>query len=611
MAYSIGPVIAIKGDREYNKAIADIRQNARYLAAEMKNVTSEFNINEKSIEALTKKNAVLDKSLKDQEKAVKETEAALKRLTDAGIDPTVKEYKDLEHNLNLAKAAFNETNREIGDNAKAMKELGEKQDTGQGKTKGYTGAISKLSEVFGVKIPDDILKSIDGLAGFEGAIEGADGKARSGFGNIVNAIGNIDPATLGAIGAISAISVAIAKMVIESELELDKLNAKLQVGLGLTEEEARGATGSVQNIYRQYVGGTDEKEGLAQAEQALTAVMRLMKASGDEAETYAGQVVALNRAFGEDFSEVAKTAGTMMETFGVTGQEALDLIAYGLQTSANKNGDLLDVLNEYSPAFARLGDDAQTFLSRLIAGTDAGASSADKAADVYKELFNKAADGNADFKASIEALGLSGDATVRQLLAGGDTAQRAVEEIFKRLENVKDVTRQNQIASKLLSAQWEDVGTRAPLAMAKVSGAIVDTTNESIKSAEIVTGTVSSKLETMWKEIWSFIRTPVMAAVPFGAAINAYNSLIPRYATGTAFHPGGGAIVGENGPEYIDLPRGSKVYTNAQLSALWGKGGTEIGTINIHPNFMQWNELMQLLRTAQNARITQRAGYRR
>jgi hypothetical protein len=74
-----------------------------------------------------------------------------------------------------------------------------------------------------------------------------------------------------------------------------------------------------------------------------------------------------------------------------------------------------------------------------------------------------------------------------------------------------------------------------------------------------------------------------MAAVPFGAAINAYNSLIPRYATGTSFHPGGGAIVGENGPEYIDLPRGTKVKTNAQTRAMFGGDNY---TMNVYPRDM-------------------------
>lgn len=37
---------------------------------------------------------------------------------------------------------------------------------------------------------------------------------------------------------------------------------------------------------------------------------------------------------------------------------------------------------------------------------------------------------------------------------------------------------------------------------------------------------------------------------------------LPKYALGTDYHPGGKAVVGEHGPEVVDLPRGSKVRPN-------------------------------------------------
>lgn len=48
---------------------------------------------------------------------------------------------------------------------------------------------------------------------------------------------------------------------------------------------------------------------------------------------------------------------------------------------------------------------------------------------------------------------------------------------------------------------------------------------------------------------------------------------IPPYANGTNFHPGGLAIVGERGPELLNLPRGSQVKSNRELEALGGGAG--------------------------------------
>lgn len=46
------------------------------------------------------------------------------------------------------------------------------------------------------------------------------------------------------------------------------------------------------------------------------------------------------------------------------------------------------------------------------------------------------------------------------------------------------------------------------------------------------------------------------------------NGTVPQYAGGTSFHPGGLALVGERGPELVNLPRGSKVHPNGS-----GMGG--------------------------------------
>lgn len=48
-----------------------------------------------------------------------------------------------------------------------------------------------------------------------------------------------------------------------------------------------------------------------------------------------------------------------------------------------------------------------------------------------------------------------------------------------------------------------------------------------------------------------------------------------QYAAGTQFHPGGVALVGEQGPEIVDLPRGSRVFSASQ-----SRNMARSGTIN-------------------------------
>ena len=51
-----------------------------------------------------------------------------------------------------------------------------------------------------------------------------------------------------------------------------------------------------------------------------------------------------------------------------------------------------------------------------------------------------------------------------------------------------------------------------------------------------------------------------------------------QYASGTSYHPGGVALVGEQGPEIVDLPRGSKVYSASQSRSM-ARSGTLNGSI--------------------------------
>jgi hypothetical protein len=64
-----------------------------------------------------------------------------------------------------------------------------------------------------------------------------------------------------------------------------------------------------------------------------------------------------------------------------------------------------------------------------------------------------------------------------------------------------------------------------------------------------------------------------------------------HFDTGTSFVPGGLSLVGESGPEIVNLPRGSQVFSNTQTRNMLGSGGevvfriegtTLVGVLNNH-----------------------------
>lgn len=89
-----------------------------------------------------------------------------------------------------------------------------------------------------------------------------------------------------------------------------------------------------------------------------------------------------------------------------------------------------------------------------------------------------------------------------------------------------------------------------------------------------------------------------------GTVNNAMKPKIPGYARGTRNHPGGLAIVGEGGPELVDLPRGSKVYTNQETNDMLRGGDTYILQVNMD----EVDEVYKMVRAFEDFKQTKRAG---
>lgn len=74
------------------------------------------------------------------------------------------------------------------------------------------------------------------------------------------------------------------------------------------------------------------------------------------------------------------------------------------------------------------------------------------------------------------------------------------------------------------------------------------------------------------------IGTQLGQAGLFGGKVQSFLSKpIPGYANGTDFARGGLSIVGERGPELVNLPRGAGVMTNRELRGLGGGGHITVG----------------------------------
>jgi phage-related minor tail protein len=84
---------------------------------------------------------------------------------------------------------------------------------------------------------------------------------------------------------------------------------------------------------------------------------------------------------------------------------------------------------------------------------------------------------------------------------------------------------------------------------------------------------------------------------------------IPGYASGTKFHPGGLALVGEQGAELLELPRGTRVYNHNDSKRMIGEQGSSSGeTFQITVNVESLEDIQQLMKLARDARRMERMG---
>lgn len=82
-----------------------------------------------------------------------------------------------------------------------------------------------------------------------------------------------------------------------------------------------------------------------------------------------------------------------------------------------------------------------------------------------------------------------------------------------------------------------------------------------------------------------------------GIGQSVQGARVRGYAVGTKYHPGGLAIVGEEGPELVDLPRGSQVFTNQETNdMLRGGGDTYYITIDAK-NVKEFNDIVQIAKS--------------
>lgn len=325
MGYNIGPTISVKGEKEYMNAMKNIRSEMKQVKAAAEASTSAYSKNDKSIEALTTRNKALKNALDVQEKAVKAAEDALERMREQGVVPTSQAYKDMETNLNYAKAALNRTQREIEENGNVLKRLGENAEIAGKKMKAAGDKMSSVGGKLTIGLTTPIIAAGTAITNMAMDFENAMAK-------VATLAGNADLSGLKS----DIIDLSNATGQAASDLA-DAQYQAISAGI-----DAAKSADFVEVATKTAVGGFTSAET---AVDGLTTVLNSYGLAAEDAEKIANQFLITQNLGKTTVDELAKSIGQVAPTSKAAGVSTVELMsslaaltANGIQTSQATTG---------------------------------------------------------------------------------------------------------------------------------------------------------------------------------------------------------------------------------------------------------------------------------
>lgn len=240
-------------------------------------------------------------------------------------------------------------------------------------------------------------------------------------------------------GAISDLVADALNFAIDKFKELmtsaDQALNTLQVKTGLSSDEMSKFKDEMNDLYKNNYG--ESLEDIADVFSAIT--QNSKETDPSKIKDLAKNAIVLRDSFGYEIPESMRAVNMLIDQFGLTGEEAFNLIAQGSQNGLDKNEDLLDTINEYGVHYHNLGYSAEEFFNSLKNGTDAGTFSVDKLGDAMKEFGIIAKEGSDETVNAWATLGLvQGDNSER--------IQATTDEISKQKEKIAELEKKLKYA---------------------------------------------------------------------------------------------------------------------------------------------------------------------
>ena len=191
-------------------------------------------------------------------------------------------------------------------------------------------------------------------------------------------------------------------------------------------------------------------------------------------------VRALARTYDVDFRQAIEAANTLMQQFGVSGEQALSLLQNGMQGMiAGDGGKLLSMIQQYAPSFRDAGIEASQLVA-IIQNSEGGLFTDQNMNAIVMGIRNIRLMTKQTSDA-LAQLGIDGEEMTRKLNDGSMTIFEAMQQVSTAIENAGS---SSQAVGQVMQQVFGRQGTAAGTNLAKA----IETLNINLEETKTQTG---------------------------------------------------------------------------------------------------------------------------
>lgn len=520
---------------EFKRNIADANRQIRLVNSEFKKSTAGLDDWGKSTDGVSEKLKALNKVTELEKTKLTNLEKQYELVAKEQGENS-KSAQDLQIKINNQSATIAKAENQIKKYSEKLADLKAKEDESKSASEKLKAEIEsqskkvdelKQSYINAVleqgknsesakKLKEELLKLSTSLNENKEKYSSAKSKAEEYAGELKDVGDNAENLDGSFTVAKGAMSTFVADGV---EVVLDKLK-EMVTDIGSVEtayNNFSNQTGIQGKELQKYKGVLDElyDDGMGESYEDLSDVLSKIVQTTKETDTskikeLAQNAIVLRDTFDFDVQESMRAVNMLMDQFGVSGEEAFNLIVQGVQNGLNKNDDLLDSINEYSVHYKQLGYNADEFFNSLKNGTDTGTFSVDKLGDAMKEFGIRTKDTATSTDEGFQLIGLDANKMRKEFAKGGKSAQSATKKTLKALFSMDNQVKQNQAGVDLFGTMWEDLGIDGVKALMNVNGQADKTKKSMEKINDVAYDDVDSELKVLYRTVQTKLIKPIL-----------------------------------------------------------------------------------------------------